>query len=185
MTRIWRYILRVDAGMAPCVDNGLVSLATCKPKIRASAKAGEWVAGFRPRPNERGLLVWAGRVADNPYVAEYERRYRGRSDAVYRKKPGGGFRRLRPDYHPGEDEFRKDTSAPVLVFDMEATWYFGREPRMLPETLMHLAAAGRPDRVNGVNDGDAAALKAWLVSQGPPGVHGTPTDGSPRKRRRC
>ena len=185
MTRILRYILQVDKGMAPCVDNGLVSLATCKPKIRASAKAGEWVAGFRPRPDDRGLLVWAGRVADILDVAEYERRYRGRSDAVYRAMAGGGFKRLRPDYHPGEDEFRKDTSAPVLFFDREATWYFGREPRMLPESLMHLAAAGRGHRVSGVDDGDAAALRAWLTSLGPPGVQGRPSDGSPIMRGRC
>jgi hypothetical protein len=62
MTRILRYILQHDTGMAPCVDNGLVSLATCKPKIRAGARSGEWVIGFRPSPAPRGLMVWAGRV---------------------------------------------------------------------------------------------------------------------------
>ena len=60
MTRILRYILQHDSGMAPCIDSGLVSLATCKPKIRASAKRGEWVIGFRPSPAPRGLVVWAG-----------------------------------------------------------------------------------------------------------------------------
>jgi hypothetical protein len=41
MIRIFRYILKNDSGMAPCIDNGLVSLATCKPKIRASAQHGD------------------------------------------------------------------------------------------------------------------------------------------------
>jgi hypothetical protein len=181
MTRILRYILQHDTGMAPCVDNGLVSLATCKPKIRAGARSGEWVIGFRPSPAPRGLVVWAGRVAHSVGVGEYERQYRGRSDAVYRAKPGGGFKRLWPDYHPGQDEFWKDVSSPVLVFDPDATWYFGREPYMLPEHLTHLAAGGRGHRVNGVNDGDAAELQAWLASLGPPGVHGVPRDGTPKR----
>ena len=184
MTRILRYILQHDTGMAPCVDDGLVSLATCKPKIRASARVGEWVIGFRPSPAPRGLVIWAGQVAHRAEVGDYERQYRGRSDAVYRARPGGGFKRLRPDYHPGEDEFRKDTSAPVLIFDPDATWYFGAEPQMLPEKLMHLAAGGRGHRVEGANEGDTAALQSWLSSLKPPGIHEPPRDPAP-KRPRC
>lgn len=180
MTRILRYILRYDTGMAPCIDHNLVSLALCKPKIRASAKPGEWVVGFRPRP-DFGLVVWAGRIAHSVEVGDYERQYRGRSDAVYRAERDGGFERLRPDYHPGEDEFRKDTSAPVLIFAPDATWYFGAEPHMLPEKLMHLAARGRGHRVNGVNEGDAAELQLWLSSIAPPpSIHARPHNPSPK-----
>lgn len=185
MTRILRYILRHDTGMAPCVDDGLVSLATCKPRIRASARPSDWVAGFRPGPHDPGLLVWAGRVAGSLDVGEYERRHRGRSDAVYRAKAGGGFRRLRRDYHPGEDDLRRDTCWPVLVFDPAATWYFGRASQMLPEELLHLAARGRPDLVNGVREGDVAALQAWLSGLKPPGIHAAPREPSARKPRRC
>jgi hypothetical protein len=181
MTRILRYILQHDTGMAPCVDDGLLSLATCKPKIRGGAKVGEWIVGFRPSPAPRGLVVWAGRVSNVVEVGDYERQHRGRSDAVYRAKPEGGFKRLFPDYHPGENELRKDTSAPVLVFDKEATWYFGREPHMMPERLMHLAAGGRGHRVSGVNEGDPVALAMWLTSIAPPGIHGVPRDEVPTK----
>jgi len=48
MARFYRYILRADVGMAPCVDNGRVTLATCMPQIRATAVIGDWIAGFRP-----------------------------------------------------------------------------------------------------------------------------------------
>jgi hypothetical protein len=64
MTRILRYILETDNGMAPCIDGGLVTLATCKPIIRRSARPGDWVLGFYPSPFERGMLAWAGRVDD-------------------------------------------------------------------------------------------------------------------------
>jgi hypothetical protein len=111
-------------------------------------------------------------------VGEYECQHRGRSDAVYRAKLSGGFKRLLPNFHSSEIDYRRDTSAPVLVFDLDATWYFGGEPHMLPEHLMHLAASGRGHRVNGANEVDAATLQAWLASISPPGIHGVPRDYS-------
>jgi len=166
--RILRYVLRHDTGMAPCIDNNLLTLATCKPKVRASAKPGDWVVGFRPCPSPHGLVVWAGRVALSIGVGDYERQYRGRSDAVYREKPGGGYRRLRPDYHPDEKEFLRDISSPVLIFDTDTTWYFGKKPERLPDGLMHLAGSGRGHLVKDVKEGDATALQSWLSSIKPP-----------------
>lgn len=174
MTRLFRYILAHDAGLAPCIEGGWLSLATCKPKVRAGARRGDWVVGFAPRPAERGLLVWAGRVATSEDFGTYEHRHRGRADAVYRQMPDGGFQRLRPEYHPGPDDMRKDLSAPVLTFDRDATWYFGASPRRLPEALMHLSAGGRGHRTSGDLPDDPAALFEWLTSLGPPGVHGKP-----------
>lgn len=172
MTRIFRYILRHDTGMAPCIDRGLVSLATCKPKIRGSAQRGDWVVGFYPK-EPRGLVAWAGRISRRVEIGDYEAEFRGRSDAVYRAKPNGTFKRLRPDYHPGANEIRKDISSPVLVFDPVSTWYFGNQPKMLPDSLMSLAAKGRGYRVNGATDSDLASMRAWLETA-PPGIHGAP-----------
>ena len=179
MTRIFRYVLMNDTGMAPCIDNGRVSLATCKPKIRSSAKPGDWVIGCRPSPDQCEV-VWAGRVAQSIEVGEFERQYRGRSDAIYRGKPNA-YERLRPAYHPGADELRKDTSAPALVFAQDETWYFGRTPQRLPEHLMHLAAGGRGHRVGGVRVGDIDELVKWLKGVAKPGVHARPRDAAPQK----
>ncbi len=121
MTRIFRYILQTDTGMAPCIDRGRLTLATCKPKIRSSAQPGDWVLGFYPHPFERGLVAWAGWIARKIETGDYEREFRGRSDAVYRQKADSTFKRLRPDYHPGTNEIRKDLSAPALVYDEQAT----------------------------------------------------------------
>ena len=182
-----RYTLQTDSGMAPCVDDGLLTLATCKPKIRARAMPGDWVLGFYPRPFDRGLLAWAGRVARKARVGDYEREFRGRSDAVYCLKPDGSFRRLRRDYHSTADHIRKDLSAAVLIFDEQATWYFGDEPRLLPDHLLHLAAGGQGHRVSGVRDGDAALLLKWLASCHAPGIIGKPRQPMPTpiRPRRC
>lgn len=174
MTRIYRYILRSDKGMAPCIEGGIVTLATCKPRIRKGAAAGDWVLGFYPRPFERGMLAWAGRIMRKLDVGNYEREFRGRCDAVYRLQNDGTFRRLNPDYHPHPNDIRKDLSASVLIFDEAATWYFGDAPHLLPPQLMHLQACGQGHRVSGSSEEDARVLAAWLFGLSPPGILGNP-----------
>lgn len=44
--RIYFYKLVADNGGAPCVENGLLSLAICKPMIRKTAKEGDLILGF-------------------------------------------------------------------------------------------------------------------------------------------
>lgn len=174
--RIYRYILTSDTGMAPCIDAGMVSLATCKPVIRRCAGSGDWVIGFLASPAPSGMVAWAGRVSRSVPIADYEREFRGRSDAVYRETPGGLFRRLRRDYHAQPGQMETDLSGPALLFDPASTWYFGDRPQMLPDALSHLAAHGQGHRVNGVAQDDLARLLAWLGSLGPPGLHGEPPD---------
>lgn len=180
--------------MAPSIDNGLVSLATYKPVIRRCAEPGDWVTGFLASPAPLGFVAWAGQVTRSVPVGHYEREFRGRSDAVYREAPDGSFRRLRKDYHAEPSQMEKDVAGPALLFDPAFTWYFGDRPRMLPESLLHLAAQGQGHRVNGVGPDDPANLLAWLGSFGPPGIHGQPPDrdaaprcgpkSTPRKTKR-
>jgi hypothetical protein len=40
--RVYFYKLVVDDGGAPCVQNGLLSLAICKPQIRKTASVAAW-----------------------------------------------------------------------------------------------------------------------------------------------
>ena len=178
---MFSYVVARDYGFAPNPFSGWCTLATCKPKIRRNARPGDWVVGFLPRPHPRGLIVYAGRILQTLEVGSYERRHRGRSDAGYRERTDGSFKRLRPEYHSNRDEIRKDLSSPVLIFDPGATWYFGDRPQDLPPNLSHLAAAGLGHRVNGANEEDIAAFEVWLRSNWPPGIGTTPI--SHRKRR--
>lgn len=164
MTRLYRYILTHDSGMAPCPAAGRITLATCKPVIRRTAKPGDWVLGFRPGSLERGLLLWAGRVERAMSHGDYEREFRGRPDAVYREVRGSGYKRLAPEYHPTQNEMDRDTSAPVLLFDPAVSIYLNGQPEPLPQGIAHLAAAGRGHRVNGTRPGDVAQLEAWLAT---------------------
>ena len=46
MSRIYFYKLTSDNGGAPCVQDRLLSLAICKPKIRMNAQPGDLIFGF-------------------------------------------------------------------------------------------------------------------------------------------
>jgi len=161
MPRIYRYILTHDYGVAPCPQNGTITLATCKPVIRRCASVGDWVIGFRPGSLERGLVLWAGRVAEKISHGEYQRRHPERLDAVYAENPNGTYRRLVKDYHPTASEMARDLSAPVLLFGADGV-YLNGQPELLPEDLMHIAASGRGHRVGGTNANDEGRLAAWL-----------------------
>lgn len=161
MPKIYRYILTHDYGVAPCPQGGRITLATCKPVIRRCASVGDWVIGFRPGSMERGLVLWAGRVAEKMTHGEYQRRHPERLDAVYTESPNGSYRRLVKDYHPTASEMARDLSAPVLLFGGDGV-YLNGQPEPLPEDLMHIAASGRGHRVGGTDARDEARLEAWL-----------------------
>lgn len=75
MSRVWRYVLAADNGMAPCVHGGLLSLACCKPGIRKAAQTGDWVIGYVSKAYGRGLAAWAGEVDEIMPLGVYQRRH--------------------------------------------------------------------------------------------------------------
>lgn len=63
--RIYYYKLTADNGGAPCVQEGLLSLAICKPMIRSTAECCDLIFGFAANslaPNNR--LIYIARVTD-------------------------------------------------------------------------------------------------------------------------
>ena len=181
MTRIYRYILPHDTGMAPCSEGKFISLATCKPVIRRVARQGDWVLGFRPGSLERGHVLWAGKVAEVMTHGDYQREHPRRSDAVYGMRADGDYERLVPDYHPSKKEMERDLSAPVLIFDAAASLYLEGQPEPLPPELAHLAAGGQGHRVNGTQGNDVDLLKRWLSQLIKAASHSATKEGAARE----
>ena len=66
MHRIYIYKLTSDDGGAPCVRDGILSLAICKPAIRSVAKHGSIVLGFAGNDLYKGnCLIYAATVTKN------------------------------------------------------------------------------------------------------------------------
>src|SRR5712672_36303 len=70
--RLYSYVVARDYGFAPNPFMGVCTLATCKPKIRAKAKIGDWVVGTGVASRKRsGRLVYAMRVSAAMTFNEY------------------------------------------------------------------------------------------------------------------
>lgn len=177
MNRLYRYVIAHDTGDAPCIDNGILTLATCKPVTRRKASAGDWVAGFVGSPAPLGVLVWAARVVRKMDWPSFVDEYSGRRDACYAMTEDGNWTRQRPDYHPHPDQMRKDLSEPVLIFDPAETWYFGSRPVSLPGHLVQLGAKGRGHRVTD-DEVVIAKFANWLRASFAAGFHGDPVGGA-------
>src|SRR5436309_3565884 len=81
--RVYVYKLTVDNGGAPCVTRRLLSLAICKPNIRARACPGDWIFGFGGK-DLGGRLLYIARVSERLENGSYyrddeeARRFQGR-----------------------------------------------------------------------------------------------------------
>ena len=108
--RIFYYKLTADNGGAPCIQDGFLSLAICKPKIRCAAEPGDLIFGFAANSlHADNRLIYVARVTGKIANGDYyrTRRYSGRSDCIYRME-GGSFRWKRHARHHGPADLRHD-----------------------------------------------------------------------------
>jgi hypothetical protein len=78
-------------GGAPCVENGLLSLAICKPMIRSTAQVDDLIFGFAATSlSNDNQLIYVARVTKKLCDGEYykRRRYAQRGDCIYKYKAG-------------------------------------------------------------------------------------------------
>jgi hypothetical protein len=113
--RVFIYKLRTDNGGAPAVYRGRLSLAICKPRIRATAEIGDWIIGIAGESlhPDSGLLYIA-QVDEILEDGQYYRdaRFARRPDAVYEWKGTRLKLRVDPRFHGAEDAFRDIGTGP-------------------------------------------------------------------------
>ena len=112
MAKIYLYKMTVDNGGAPCVYDGKLSLAICKPAIRMSAEKGDIVLGFAGNslyPETKNCLIYAIKVEDVlPGGDYYTDVYKDRPDCIYERFHGKYKRRSTAIYHHGNKDLRHD-----------------------------------------------------------------------------
>lgn len=59
MSRGFSYIITRDFGFAPNPFHGILTLATCKPRIRKNAKVGDYLIGISPKSKGSKLIYMA------------------------------------------------------------------------------------------------------------------------------
>lgn len=144
--RLYTYSLRFDDGAAPNPFGGVCTLSICKPVIRKSAKAGDWIVGLGPSraPDGRNLsshIVYAMLVSRSMSYAEYDRHCQTKlraklpdwsaaapyehqvGDCLYESLESGEFRQRRGVHNQGN--VRVDTGGLNALLAEETFFYFG------------------------------------------------------------
>jgi Nucleotide modification associated domain 2 len=179
MSKIWRYVLAQDYEFAPCIDGGLLTLCTCKPKIRSGAEVGDWVIAFMPKNFGVGRVVWAGCVKDILSMGDYGAQYAGRADAIYRRVgwfPDG--REVLEHYggpcHNSRKQIETDPRGRhALIFG--PYWYWGGNGPVASPKVADLAHYYVGQTTKGSTSEAIECLRDWLW-RWPVGIHGAPRD---------
>ncbi len=145
------YKMTHDSGFAPNPFHGVLTLATCKPKVRAGRRAGDWVAGFASKAlvnnaARRGLkiqrdgLVYLMQIREVlPLHAYFEdRRFAAKQppressdpvalcgDNIYYRDDRGQYEQLENRNHPRTDMPHDTAGVNALVAGR--FYYFGRK----------------------------------------------------------
>jgi hypothetical protein len=180
------YVVRYDSGFAPNPFYGFCTLATCKPKIRASAQIGDWIVGrgSGDRSVRRaGHLVYAMRVTEALTFDEYavddrfskKRPFRRGSrkqtcgDNIYfRTSPYSAWQQ-RDSFHSKADgsedvEHTNIDTAIDRVLISDDYLYFGGTGPVIPEGLRDFT--GRPLCKRGIGHSkfeDKALINAFTL----------------------
>ena len=184
MSRLYSYVLRYDDGAAPNPFWGVCTLTICKPPIRRTAQAGDWVVGVGSK-NVRlengsevdfsGSIVYAMKVTKSMSLEEYDAYCRQSlvkkipvwrspewplpvGDCIY-DYTQGDRPRLRDSVHP-EKEQEKDLGGKNALLSNHF-YYFGLDARPLPENLKDIIWQGRNCRVFD-DAGLISRFEAWI-----------------------
>lgn len=178
MAKIFRYVLRTDAGTAPNFEGNLGSLCICKPKIRLAAGEGDYVVAFLSTRFGFGSrkLSWIGKIEKKIKLGDYQLSFPDRADAIYLRTcwSASGEEELQHsgvNLHGEAENQRRDKSGKYALV-MREFWYWGdgHKPRTLPGELAHLEHTG-VGHASRSSAGDIMALQEWLANE-PCGKHG-------------
>src|ERR1051325_8135232 len=195
MPKIYFYKLTVDDGGAPCIEDGLLSLAICKPMIRSTAEKENIVLGFAAKSlHADNRLIYVARVNEKVENGDYYRlsKYEGRGDCIYEWRQGSFAQRPGARYHGSPNDLVHDLGehpnyrrGNTLV-----SWefcYFGASgsdayKQRFPTVANAVARLGRGHRVH--HDAQLLAeleqLASWQCPMNAASVLGQPTS-KPRR----
>ena len=191
MPAIYYYKLKVDDNGAPCVQNGMLSLAICKPMLRRKAVPGDLVFGFAANAlHADNRLIYIAEITDKVRDGEYyrKRRFSRRLDSVYRWRKGRFRWRSGALFHSPR-ELRHDLGghpeyARAEVLLSRSFRYFGADGSAAYKTRYRLIAAAVEDLGQGhrVNHNERLrrellALKQQVWQATPRRRAGRPTSG--------
>ena len=199
--KLHSYVVARDFGFAPNPFFGVCTLATCKPRIRGTAKIGDWVVGTgSKRRGREKCVVYSMRVTGAMTFEEYwaDSRFQAKKpnlrgskkqafgDNIYSRDSDTGLWRQADSHHslndgsPNKSNVVADTGTDQVLFSDEFVYWGGSGPR-LPSRFLSYGprhvnlCAGR----NHKNDFPPELVEefiVWVRSLNEKGYAGKPLD---------
>ncbi|WP_145362211.1 Nmad2 family putative nucleotide modification protein [Stratiformator vulcanicus] len=150
--RLYSYIVARDFGFAPNPFYGICTLATCKPKIRATARPGDWIVGTGSKGFRLdGHIVFAMRVTEVLTFDQYwsDTRFKRKrpnlrgslkqayGDNIYHRHPQTGDWLQEDSHHSYADgssnpaNVERDTQSDAVLIG-EEFYYWGKSGPKIP-----------------------------------------------------
>ena len=125
-TKIYFYKMIVDNGGVPCVQDGLLSLAICKPQIRSTIDTNDFIIGFGSNVLDN-KLIYIAKITDKLLDGEYykQEKYFYRDDCLYSFDGQQYSRRENKKYHIGNNTPTDEGNDIVLLSNNYR--YFGNK----------------------------------------------------------
>lgn len=162
--RIYSYVVVRDFGFAPNPFFGMCTLAACKPKIRHSAKVGDYVVGLTPKGSGNKICYimevtskisfdeyWSTdkyEIKKPKFNAAYKNAF---GDNIYHKEEGrwqqANSHHSREDGTPIQKNIDTDTGSTDQVLVSENFSYWGKDAISLPPEFGALKV-GRSHKCN-------------------------------------
>ncbi len=199
--RLYTYVVARDFGFAPNPFFGFCTLATCKPKIRSSARVGDWIVGTGSKAYRlAGRIVYAMRVCERLSFEEYwiDPRFRLKrpnlkgsvkqafGDNIYhrhsktRRWVQENSHHSYSDGRPNQGNVKHDTQTSSVLISSDFA-YWGASGPQIPVRFRGYrgldVCAQRGHKCNFPAD-LSADFAAWIRSLGPKGYVGEPAEFS-------
>jgi hypothetical protein len=197
--KLFSYVVVRDFGFAPNPFYGYCTLATCKPKIRASASIGDWVVGTGSKSLDlQDRLIFAMRVTEVETFDEYwndvrfadkrPNRHGSRKqlfgDNIYHRNTKTG-RWIQEDSHHSRSNGKAfkinldhDTQTDRVLISNDFV-YFGEKPIAIPARFSSGTATlwkSGPSHKSNFSTVEIDRVVEWLRSLGKWGYQGNPRE---------
>lgn len=185
--KVSSYVVTHDYGFAPNPYGGVLTLATCKPKIRRFAAPNSWVIGTG---STKGIgtdrLIFAGFISDVITIEQYSTDedykikiptrdgevWQTRGDNIYYKNHCGQWQQRENPFH-GKNEIEHDLSGENVVV-CKRFWYFGRSAPSIPDKFRSVIKSGPNHKAN-INNKYVPEFLSWVQSY-EEGIHAMPSN---------
>jgi hypothetical protein len=205
LMRLFTYVVARDYGFAPNPFYGYCTLATCKPKIRATALTGDWIVGTgaKTKYDRKGYLIYAMKVDE---VMDYESYWNDSRFLCKKPVMNGSLKQLYGDniyyringhwvqvnsHHsldtgkPNLKNIEHDTSVNRILIARKFVYYGSAAP-LIPKRFRRYRPTNEdiccPGRGYAIKSPElTVSFESWLENRGEWGVRGMPLEFNSHK----